>query len=152
MQIPPSSIDVTHNAEIAHRLMNLPGKCQNIHGHSLNINLSLFGTLDVNGILDGQDFGSIKGAFRGHIDRNFDHHLLLNEKDPWAGQWSERIPFTDDHGPYASLPGLVTFPGDPTTENLAKWICEWAASVWDLRPISISIRETGTNGASYTIS
>ena len=147
MQIPPSSIDVTHNAEIAHRLMNLPGKCQNIHGHSLNINLSLFGTLDVNGILDGQDFGSIKGAFRGHIDRNFDHHLLLNEEDEWA----EHLRRPGDIGSGYKLPGLVTFPGDPTTENLAKWICEWAASVWDLRPISISIRETSTNGASYTI-
>lgn len=151
MMLPVSSIDVTHNAEIAHRLMNLPGKCQNIHGHSLQITLTLFGKLDENGILEGLDFGSIKGAFRGFIDRNFDHHLLLNKDDPWAGQWCERVPNTDSVGPYQELPGLTVCTADPTTENIAKWVAEWASLVWEVRPISCSIRETNTNGASYTV-
>jgi 6-pyruvoyl-tetrahydropterin synthase len=148
--LPTSSIDVTHNAEIAHRLMNLPGKCQNIHGHSLQITLTLFGELNGNGILEGLDFGTIKGAFRSYIDRNYDHHLLLNEKDPWA-QEIETVQAYEAATGSVKLPGLVVFPNDPTTENLAKWIAEWASVVWLVRPISVSIRETNTNGASYTV-
>jgi 6-pyruvoyl-tetrahydropterin synthase len=149
--LPTSSIDVTHNAEIAHRLMNLPGKCQNIHGHSLQITLTLFGELNGNGILEGLDFGTIKGAFRSYIDRNYDHHLLLNENDPFAGKFFRISDDEVDNSNVLTLPGLVVFPNDPTTENLAKWIAEWASVVWLVRPISVSIRETNTNGASYTV-
>jgi 6-pyruvoyl-tetrahydropterin synthase len=149
--LPTSSIDVTHNAEIAHRLMNLPGKCQNIHGHSLQITLTLFGELNGNGILEGLDFGTIQGAFRSYIDRNYDHHLLLNENDPFAGKFFRISDDEVDNSNVLTLPGLVVFPNDPTTENLAKWIAEWASVVWLVRPISVSIRETNTNGASYTV-
>jgi 6-pyruvoyl-tetrahydropterin synthase len=77
----------------------------------------------------------------------FDHHLLLNEKDPWAQ------PITVVDAPHMSqqrLPGLQIMPGDPTTENLSKWIAEWAANEWSL-PVQIKVQETPVNGASYSI-
>jgi 6-pyruvoyl-tetrahydropterin synthase len=147
------SIFVNHNMEIAHRLSMLPGKCQKIHGHSMQITLRLDGELDEDGILCGMDFGDLKRAFRNFIDTEFDHRLILNESDPWARQLKQ---LPEDNGiseasaHYQRLPGLKTTPGDPTTENLSKWICEWAVGqveVFGITAVHVTIHETGTNGA-----
>ena len=119
--------------------MNLEGKCQAIHGHSMKVTIYLSGDLDENGILEGLDFGTIKKEFRQFIDDRFDHHLVLNVEDP-AVELLEGI-----------VPGVTTVPGDPTTENLAMWIynsCE-SAYLWGDYLEGVEIQETGTNGASY---
>lgn len=148
------SVDLTHNAEIAHRLYLTPGKCQRIHGHSLTIRLELFGDVDETGKLVGMDFADIKAAFRGEIDTNLDHSLLLNGDDELTAQLVQArevlnkgelaIPFY--------LPGLTRCAGDPTTENIAKWLAEWASmrfAVPGLYSVRIHVTETGTNGAGY---
>lgn len=109
-------IAVKHNIEVAHRLLLLPGKCENIHGHSMKVTLYLQGELNDNGILEGIEFGDLKQTFRSHLDSVYDHRLLLNMRDPWAG----RADNVTDVAVY--LPGLITTNGDPTTENIAKWI------------------------------
>lgn len=144
-------IRLTHNMEIAHRLFLMPGKCQQIHGHSMQVQLDLFGYPNKNGIFESLDFGDVKKAFREHIDKEYDHRLLLNVNDPWA-----RMLFVDNGRHYTGesqpdyvnvgrLPGLVTVPGDPTTENLVKWVGQWAAEHFKLSG-RIYIQETGTNG------
>ena len=78
------TIFVKHNAEIAHRLSLLEGKCQRIHGHSFHIKLTVHGIMDAQGICASIDFGSLKKLFRGYIDYEWDHHLHLNADDPWV--------------------------------------------------------------------
>jgi 6-pyruvoyl-tetrahydropterin synthase len=104
---------------VAHRLYLTEGKCENIHGHSMKVKLEIFGTVDDKGILNGLNFTDVKKEFRGFLDGMFDHHLLLNNKDPWA----QKAIINDI---YNYLPGLQTFPGDPTTENIAEYIKDWA--------------------------
>jgi 6-pyruvoyltetrahydropterin/6-carboxytetrahydropterin synthase len=159
-----SSIFVRHNAEIAHRLSQLPGKCQRIHGHSIQIELSLFGKLNSNGILEGLDFGNVKKKFRGHIDDNFDHHLLLSVNDPLVQQWrslydqmirehSDPVAQTvhwDEDGLLAVYPGAVLMPNDPTIENLSTWIASWASDEFKLSA-HCKIQETNTNGAECLV-
>jgi 6-pyruvoyl-tetrahydropterin synthase len=140
----------------------LPGKCQNIHGHSLQIELTIEGRLDKNGILAGLDFGAVKKIFRGYIDEKLDHHLHLNVDDVWANQlrtWSAR-PGLSKLGAadviYSRLPGLQVWSGDPTTENLAKWICDEMYETFmnisgAINEVLVSIQETGTNGAEYIL-
>lgn len=143
LRAPSSGIYVRHNIEVAHRLMNLPGKCQQIHGHSMIVTMRFDGPLNENGILCDIDFGSMKRAFREYLDSRYDHHLLLNKDDPWA----RTIAFAEGE---QKLPGLMTTPGDPTTENIAKWICDWAVSAFEpdgVTAIHIDVQETGTNGA-----
>lgn len=141
-------IKLTHNMEVAHRLFEMPGKCQNIHGHSMQIELTLHGEANDKGIFEGLDFGDVKKVFRQYIDKHFDHKLLLNYNDPFAGQFFPVIDGEIDHADLVSLPGLVKVAGDPTTENIAKWIHQWAVQEWNLRT-TIYIQETGTNGVGY---
>lgn len=149
------SITVRHNIEVAHRLYLLPGRCENIHGHSIWVALTLHGEVDKNGILDGLDFGSVKSTFRSHLDEEYDHHLLLNQDDPWAGTFSLYDPLASDPVDGNRLPGLKIFPGDPTTENLARWIGEWsyeefrAGGHHRIRCVEIEVQETHVNSARW---
>lgn len=156
---------VRHNIEVAHRLFELEGdKCQQIHGHSCWVEMKLHGHVNSKGILEGLSFGEIKKAFRTHLDTNFDHHLLLNEKDPWAGrlfrevpqEWVEadtglgpRTAYGVDTNTNGYLPGLQTVPGDPSTENIARWIANWAVDTFHL-PVDVHVQETHVNGAGWS--
>jgi 6-pyruvoyltetrahydropterin/6-carboxytetrahydropterin synthase len=118
------AIEVVHTMEVAHRLYEMEGKCQNIHGHSMRVRLTIIGGLDEHGVLAGLQFGSVKYMFRSWIDDHFDHHLLLNEKD--------YLTHALDFGgrSFGQLPGLMVMPEDPTTENISKWIGQWAWGVF----------------------
>ena len=153
-------LKISHNMEIAHRLSLEPGKCQQIHGHGMQVELILLAEQGPNGIAvnsahQPMEFGAMKRMFREYIDTKYDHHLVLNEDDPWA-----RLLFKVKDDPEAAehpelyqietqggkLPGLVTVPGDPTVENLAKWVAEWACGNYRCDVIC-RIDETKTNGA-----
>lgn len=170
-----SSINVRHNMEVAHRLYLQPGKCQNIHGHSMMVKLTLYGEVNEEGIFGGADFSVLKKMFRGYIDETYDHRLLLNAADPWAHaimNVDEIKAMAEDDSfqvhldrAQTFLPGLQACMGDPTTENLAKWICEamtrllipsltsteWPFPDLELEMTEVEITETGTNGASYLL-
>lgn len=138
MHKPIISIFVRHNIEIAHRLFLTPGKCQNIHGHGMQVKLELTGNTDAKGMLAGMDFHTVKKTFRGYLDDKWDHHLHLNQDDTLTGP---------------NLPGLVIHPGDPTTENIAKWIWEWcykAFSISGVDLVAVTVDETKVNGASVS--
>lgn len=144
-------IRVRHNMEVAHRLYEMPGKCENIHGHSMWAELTIHGLVNTTGVLDGLEFGNVKKRFRGFLDEVFDHHLLLNEKDPWAGKVG--LPDHQEPNGYLTaykLPGLMTFPGDPTTENLARWIAKWANEEFK-KSVDVTVQETAVNSAGFSI-
>lgn len=130
-----ATLQVRHNIEVAHRLSLLPGKCEAIHGHSMWVDLELGGGLNGAGLLGGLDFGSVKRAFRGHLDAEFDHRLLLNRDDELAA---------------LDLPGLRRCLGDPTTEHIAQWIGEWAVDQFPTcHGWRVRVQETHVNAASW---
>lgn len=130
-----SSIVVRHNIEVAHRLSLLPGKCENIHGHSMWVELEITGAPDERGLANGLDFGSVKRAFRGYLDEWYDHRLLLNAEDELAEY---------------DLPGAVLCTGDPTTENIARWVLEWAHKEFD-GVVRTAVQETHVNAATANL-
>jgi 6-pyruvoyltetrahydropterin/6-carboxytetrahydropterin synthase len=134
------SIKVKHNVEMAHRLFETPGKCEKIHGHSWNVELELFGSIDGRGMLNSLDFGIVKQHFRGFLDHEFDHRILLNARDPWA----------QNIGDMGLLPGLATLPGDPTTENLANGVGSWANQFFGCSKTSVTVWETAVNCATWS--
>lgn len=141
------SITVTHNVEMSHRLFLTPGKCQRIHGHSFLASLTLAGPVDRSGMVASIDFGTLKTHFRGYLDSNYDHRTLLNRSDPWAG----KVNLANTEG-WSELPGLQTIDCDPTTENFARIIGEWAKSEFTglgINQIVVQVRETAVNQADW---
>jgi 6-pyruvoyl-tetrahydropterin synthase len=149
-------LSVRHNIEVAHRLSLLEGKCENIHGHSMWVELFLVGHhLNDAGIIctakdQPLEFGLVKREFRKHLDTLYDHHLLLNKDDPWAGtMYAPDLPSGEDM-PLGKIPGLQTFPGDPSTENIALWIAEWAALAFEC-DANVKVQETAVNGITMGV-
>lgn len=146
-------LKISHNMEMAHRLSLAPesSKCYKIHGHGMQVELTLLAEegedgMAVNSAHQPMEFGYMKKMFRDYIDSTYDHHLVLNEKDPWAAPFQVYDTEEDPERNNKTLPGLVTVPGDPTTENLCKWIAEWACANYRVDVIC-TIAETRTNGA-----
>lgn len=147
-------LQVRHNIEVAHRLSLLEGKCENIHGHSMWVELSLMGTyVNDKGIIcnyhdEPFEFGAIKKDFRAFLDFEFDHHLLLNRNDPWAQSVAYVGDGFSNAGEY--LPGLKVFDGDPSTENIARWIAEWASGNFRC-DTNVKVQETSVNAAAIGV-
>lgn len=157
-----SFIVVRHNIEVAHRLFELEGdKCQNIHGHSMWVEMKLHGHINNKGLLEGLNFGDVKKAFRAFLDTNYDHHLLLNANDPFAQpliapvlkDYVEEVTHQRSQGYSAKdlgvLPGLTITQGDPTTENIARWVANWATTIFRLK-VDVHVQETHVNGAGHS--
>lgn len=128
------TIKVKHTLQMAHRLWNLPGKCQNIHGHTWDVTLIMAGEPDIRGIV--LDYHEVKAAWRGWLDREFDHRLVLHDGDPLLIRTDAFIKNL--------YPGLVMFERPPTVENLAAHMTEkaqalfnndnitmWAVELWE---------------------
>jgi 6-pyruvoyltetrahydropterin/6-carboxytetrahydropterin synthase len=105
--------------EAAHRLTHVPEghKCARLHGHSYRVEIRVAGPVDEQA---GWvlDFQEIKDAFVPLQDQ-LDHHYL-NE-----------------------VSGL----GNPTSENLARWI--WDRLTGALPLAQVVVRETCTSGCAY---
>jgi 6-pyruvoyltetrahydropterin/6-carboxytetrahydropterin synthase len=153
-------IFVKHNIEVAHRLLNLEGKCQQIHGHSMMVTLEVHADKDADGYALGSDgtpldFGLLKRWFRNYLDQIWDHHLHLNQADPLAGEI--QIVDRDALGRYRNpeglegdtitLPGLIKWPADPSVENIAKWIKDYMRTHMPTLSLHVRVEETRTNGA-----
>lgn len=143
-------LHVSEWIQVAHRLTKLPGKCQQIHGHSMHVVLSLVADVNADGyaIDDNNnvlDFSRVKHIFREHLNTRYDHHLLLNQDDEWAASFEKFIP----GGERCYLPGLVQCVGDPSTENIAKWIYLEMMKKIGSQVRRVTIEETSTNGVSY---
>ncbi|MBD9355203.1 6-pyruvoyl trahydropterin synthase family protein [Methylomonas albis] len=64
-----------------HRLMNHPGKCRNLHGHSVKASISIKqNNLNEQGMVC--DFSDVKDCVDGFINKILDHNFLLHKDDP----------------------------------------------------------------------
>ncbi|WNB77178.1 6-pyruvoyl trahydropterin synthase family protein [Methylomonas koyamae] len=64
-----------------HRLMNHPGKCRNLHGHSVKTSISIRQEqLNAQGMVC--DFSDVKACVESFIDDVLDHNFLLHKDDP----------------------------------------------------------------------
>lgn len=64
-----------------HRLMNHPGKCRHLHGHSVKAGITVRQErLNDQGMVC--DFADIRDCVEGYIDAQLDHNFLLHKDDP----------------------------------------------------------------------
>ncbi len=126
----PHSITVSGRFEAAHRLPQLGGKCQSLHGHSWLVDITVTGDeLDSDGKLIR--FEDLKRPIMGWVKEHLDHGTLLGSGDPL------REPLAD-HGtklylfdPTPTLDGPQTLTDGlewPTVENVAVLLARVAST------------------------
>ncbi len=118
-----------------HRLMNHPGKCRHLHGHSVKAAISIERkTLNDQGMVC--DFADIRESVEGFIDQHLDHNLLLHKDDPIIPALklnNERFLAMDDH---------------PTAEVLSKMIFQYLKSQ-GFSVVNVVLWETASAYACY---
>ncbi|HEY7676152.1 MAG TPA: 6-carboxytetrahydropterin synthase, partial [Candidatus Methylomirabilis sp.] len=64
-----------------HRLLDYVGKCMHPHGHNGRVQIELqAAALDHRGMV--RDFGDVKAAVKGWVDKELDHKMILRRDDP----------------------------------------------------------------------
>ena len=127
--------------EMAHALLGYDGKCQNIHGHSYKLFVTVEGVPlhDNNDKKNGMvmDFGDIKRCIEETIIQKFDHALVLPKSDRY------------DPNALQSIAKLIVVPFQPTTENLLVHFAELLkpAIPQNLKLYSLRLHETETSFA-----
>jgi 6-pyruvoyltetrahydropterin/6-carboxytetrahydropterin synthase len=98
-----------------HRLLDYEGKCRHLHGHNGRAVIVIQSPqLDARGMV--LDFSDIKRIVSRWIDDTLDHRMILRRDDPAVGalqKLGEPLHLVDVN---------------PTAENIAKMIFEFAAS------------------------
>jgi len=98
-----------------HRLLNYEGRCRYLHGHNARVEIELASErLDRRGMV--RDFNEIKQAIHTWIDRELDHKMLLNRRDPV-------LPVLQRLGE-----PLFVMDDNPTAEAIARLIFDYTAS------------------------
>ncbi len=119
-----------------HRLMNHPGKCRHLHGHSAKAIITLASeTLNEQAMVC--DFGELKAVVSAYVDTELDHNFLIHRDDPvrpLLEEAGERLLVIDEH---------------PTAEVIARMIFERIKA--EGYPVTqVIIQETVSAFASYT--
>ena len=94
-----------------HRLVGHEGKCANLHGHNYIAQIHVTGN-EVDQLGRVVDFAVINRLFKGWIDDNWDHGMLLWEEDTEAIKALNSI----------STSRTFLMPYNPTAENMARYL------------------------------
>lgn len=127
--------------DAAHRLVGHEGKCKYVHGHRYIVEISVVGDIDDIGRII--DFSCIKDVVGGWINENWDHGIILNQKDSLLGGSLSKI-----------VPGQKVYyvPFNPTAEALAEYIAGIADTLLNDLGVMVSkviLRETENCYATY---
>ena len=115
--------------------MNHPGKCRNLHGHSVKASISIeHEQLNEQGMVC--DFSDIRACVEAYIDLQLDHNFLLHKDDPIIPMLTannERFLALDEH---------------PTAEVLSKMIYQHLKQS-GFRVAQVVLWETASAHACY---
>lgn len=131
-----------HEIHTGHRVYGHDGKCKHLHGHSYVIYFHCQSIgLDHMGMV--VDFGIIKATLCKWLDDNYDHRMLIWEKD----ELSHILPQLD--------PSVVIVPYNPTAENIAYHLLTDVApkllSGTCIYLNQVTVEETSKCQASYSV-
>jgi 6-pyruvoyltetrahydropterin/6-carboxytetrahydropterin synthase len=119
-----------------HRLLDYNGKCRYLHGHNGRAVITLQAAeLDPLGMVI--DFTAIKRTIQAWIEEALDHKMLLNRNDPLLGVLK------------AKGEPVFVMDANPTAENIAKLIFDYAASK-GFPVVQVRLWETDNCCATYS--
>lgn len=145
-----TTITVRHNFETGHRLPQLGGKCENLHGHSWWVEVTVEAPDTPATVVE---FGQFKKGLRDWIDTHLDHGVMLGHRDPLA----DILPHHGKTFLFAGGDGLTAGIYWPTVENVAVLLSRVAGQVLadtDHAPgatvTGVKVSETHVNAAGWT--
>jgi 6-pyruvoyltetrahydropterin/6-carboxytetrahydropterin synthase len=116
--------------DMAHVLLNYPGKCKNIHGHTYKLEVTVKGapcneeSSPKKGMLI--DFSDFKTLINNEIITVWDHALMIHQN-------SDTVLLNALKNNYEKI---IVVPFQPTTENM---ICELAAIITKILPTDLQL-------------
>ena len=125
---------------VGHRLSKHKGLCKNIHGHNIDIEISVrCDYLDINDMVI--DFSDLKNIAKTLLDE-LDHVLLLNENGDTALYETLK---------QQGIEKIKLVPFEPTAERLAEYIYTYMNDVLPkhIEVSYVSIYENDTSKATY---
>jgi 6-pyruvoyltetrahydropterin/6-carboxytetrahydropterin synthase len=132
--------------ETGHALFGYDGKCQNVHGHSYNLAVTVIGApiSELQNVKLGMvmDFGDLKTIVREEIVDPFDHATVFNKNTPHI-----TLAKTLESAGHK----VILADYQPTSENM---VVDFAARIQERLPkgvtlFSLKLRETATSFAEW---
>ena len=134
--MPDSSVTKIMNFEYGHRILNHPGKCKRLHGHSGKVEFTLWGEVDKEtGMVI--DFGDINSTVGDYLKNTLDHRTILQEGDSLI----ENLPSED----------IIIIKGPPTAENISLQILEQSSPLFPNKQIKVRLWETEDSFAECSL-
>jgi len=130
------------DANIAHRLLNYNGPCENIHGHTYHFEIDISSD-KLNELGMVIDFSEIKTICDNWIQLHWDHAILIYEKD---------LELKDLIGKLSHGNKWFHSSFNTTAENMAKFLFKKFNEDFSTKGVIVSevrIWETETSIASY---
>jgi 6-pyruvoyltetrahydropterin/6-carboxytetrahydropterin synthase len=148
------SITRYHDISCGHRVVGHESKCRFLHGHNYRIHFTCTAEKldDLGRVID---FGVVKSALCMWLEDNWDHKMLLWDRDPLLSLLDEiKMPMqvspeqpSPRHEAAQNLAGsIVEVPFNPTAENLGDYLLETIGPArlagTGVRLIKVRIEET----------
>ena len=131
-----------HDISCGHRVVGHENKCASLHGHNYRIHFHIRGDLDKVGRV--LDFSIIKSTLCEWLESEWDHKMLIWEKDPYL----QRLLSVD-------VGSIVCVPFNPTAENMGEYLVEFVAPRLlqgkDVELYKVVIEETRKCSAEYRL-
>lgn len=99
-----------HDFSAGHRVMGHESKCRFLHGHNYRVHFTVRG-VELDNLGRVMDFGAIKTTLCAWLEEQWDHRLIMWEKDPLAQDIYKIDPYS-----------LALVPFNPTAENMAQYL------------------------------
>lgn len=132
-----------HDISCGHRVFGHENKCAHLHGHNYRFHFTITAN-ELDGVGRVLDFSVIKSHLCMWLEENFDHKMLIWEKDPWLKPLKEIDPY-----------GVLSVPFNPTAENIAAYLVNEIAptqlKLTGARLVSCRIEETRKCSATYHV-
>lgn len=130
-------IEVTVKIEFdtGHRVIGHQDKCKFLHGHRFVLKITAK-SKELNELGMVVDFGELKQIMKEWIDKNFDHTVILYDKDKELGEWISE--YTGQK--------IYYLAANPTAENIALHLKkDIIPTLFDKKPfevIKVKLHET----------
>jgi 6-pyruvoyltetrahydropterin/6-carboxytetrahydropterin synthase len=130
-----------------HRVLGHEGKCRFLHGHRYTAEVTvapLVEELPLDNLGRVLDFSVVKELVGAWVDHNWDHNVLLHERDPLLQVEDPNTVF-GPRSPYV-------MPGNPTAENMAQILFNRAQALLrkkGIEVVNVRIYETPNCWADY---